>query len=332
MRNLGILASAVLLLFITVAFTAAQSGSNLVHACVNSAGLVRVLLNPDQNCRSDETAVDWGIIGPPGPQGPEGPAGPQGPQGEVGPQGEPGPQGPEGPAGPQGEPGVGLSSLDDLAGVTCDVGAIGEGVVEVEYAVGGQVTLKCVASALFTLTVGKAGSGQGTIDSDPPGISCEPDGGVCAHDFPATTSVTLNATPASGSTFTGWDGACSGSGTCTVMMDQMREVTATFESIPVWLRLQITNYSVAFVTATGRVIVQAPSPAETCQSLQSGGTKICFERPYPPGTTLTLVAQPDFGSSFESWYGVPGCGPNPVCTFTLESTPVFTMATAVFTP
>jgi len=41
--------------------------------------------------------------------------------------------------------------------------------------------------------------------------------------------VTLIATPASGSTFAGWEGeGCSGTGTCTVAMDRAREVTATF--------------------------------------------------------------------------------------------------------
>jgi hypothetical protein len=42
------------------------------------------------------------------------------------------------------------------------------------------------------------------------------------------TSVTLTATPALGSIFSGWSGACSGTGTCTVVITQARSVTATF--------------------------------------------------------------------------------------------------------
>jgi secreted trypsin-like serine protease len=77
-----------------------------------------------------------------------------------------------------------------------------------------------------TLTVVKSGGGSGTVTSNPAGINC---GSDCSASFTNGTSVTLTATPASGSTFAGWEGeGCSGTGTCTVAMDQAREVTATF--------------------------------------------------------------------------------------------------------
>jgi hypothetical protein len=50
-------------------------------------------------------------------------------------------------------------------------------------------------------------NGNGTVTSTPSGIDC---GSVCEAEFDADTPVTLTATPASGSTFTGWSGACSG--------------------------------------------------------------------------------------------------------------------------
>jgi secreted trypsin-like serine protease len=76
-----------------------------------------------------------------------------------------------------------------------------------------------------TLTVGKSGAGSGTVTSSPSGIAC---GSTCAAAFTSGTSVTLSAAPASGSTFAGWSGACSGTGACTVTMDQARTVTAAF--------------------------------------------------------------------------------------------------------
>jgi poly(3-hydroxybutyrate) depolymerase len=72
-----------------------------------------------------------------------------------------------------------------------------------------------------TLTVTK--SGTGTVTSNPAGINC---GSTCSASFATNASVTLTA---SGGTFTGWGGACSGtSTTCTVSMSQARSVTATF--------------------------------------------------------------------------------------------------------
>ena len=76
-----------------------------------------------------------------------------------------------------------------------------------------------------SLTVVKAGTGTGTITSTPAGISC---GTACTTSFAITASVTLVASPASGSTFAGWTGACTGTATCTVAMSAARSVTATF--------------------------------------------------------------------------------------------------------
>ncbi|MCL2184196.1 MAG: hypothetical protein FWB85_12095 [Chitinispirillia bacterium] len=45
------------------------------------------------------------------------------------------------------------------------------------------------------------------------------------------TPVTLTASPNSGYTFTGWEGACTGNGECVVTMTQERTVTARFETV-----------------------------------------------------------------------------------------------------
>jgi hypothetical protein len=84
-----------------------------------------------------------------------------------------------------------------------------------------------VAPAAKTLTVSKTGTGSGSIASSPAGIDC---GSTCAHDFAHGTQVTLTATAASGSSFAGWSGACSGSGGCTLTLDEARSATASFQA------------------------------------------------------------------------------------------------------
>jgi len=79
----------------------------------------------------------------------------------------------------------------------------------------------------MALTVARSGSGSGTITSSPAGISC---GSTCSASFANGANVTLIATPASGSTFAGWSGSCSGTGTCAVSMTAARAVTATFNA------------------------------------------------------------------------------------------------------
>ncbi|MCP5158290.1 MAG: FG-GAP repeat protein [Gammaproteobacteria bacterium] len=78
----------------------------------------------------------------------------------------------------------------------------------------------------YALSVSKTGSG--TVISTPAGIDC---GETCVALLKEDTNVTLTATPASDSTFTGWSGNCAGiASTCTVAMNAAQGVTATFNT------------------------------------------------------------------------------------------------------
>ena len=55
--------------------------------------------------------------------------------------------------------------------------------------------------------------------------SCPTD---CTESYPLGTSVTLTATPTGNARFTGWSGACTGTGPCTVAMTEARAVVAAF--------------------------------------------------------------------------------------------------------
>jgi hypothetical protein len=75
------------------------------------------------------------------------------------------------------------------------------------------------------MTVTKVGAGHGKVTSNVGGINCE---GSCSAIYPKGTTVKLTARPYVGSKFAGWKGVCSGTGTCTVTLNQDRSVTATF--------------------------------------------------------------------------------------------------------
>jgi hypothetical protein len=90
-----------------------------------------------------------------------------------------------------------------------------------------------VSPGAQALTVALMGSGAtGTVTSSPTGISCTLTGGVtggdCNESLPFNTSVTLTATGTGGSSFAGWSGACTGSGSCQLTMSAARSVTAAF--------------------------------------------------------------------------------------------------------
>jgi uncharacterized surface anchored protein len=83
-----------------------------------------------------------------------------------------------------------------------------------------------LAAKKFTLTVQKAGTGSGSVTSDPAGIDC---GSDCSEAYGEGRRVTLTAAEASGSAFGGWSGDCSGTTSpITVTMNANKACTATF--------------------------------------------------------------------------------------------------------
>lgn len=114
----------------------------------------------------------------------------------------------------------------NLTGIPTIAGEYTFGVCAVDSV--GLTTTKCDPSITVypALAVSLAGTGNGTVTSTTAGISC---GATCTAGFASGSSVTLTATPATGSTFTGWSGACSGTGSCVVKMSGNKvAVTATF--------------------------------------------------------------------------------------------------------
>jgi len=104
--------------------------------------------------------------------------------------------------------------------IYCGVVATNSAGTEYEYS-----SNEIVVPWLATLTVTEAGDGTGTVSSTPAGIAC---GVSCDAFFEEGTEVTLTAVADSGSEFTGWSGACSGTGPCVFILGEDAEVVADF--------------------------------------------------------------------------------------------------------
>src|SRR4051794_9275805 len=177
-------------------------------------------------------------------------------------------------------------------------------------------------TALRTLTVTKAGTGSGGVTSAPAGIDC---GGTCSAQFVNGTGVTLSAAAAAGSTFAGWSGeGCSGTATCTVTLDQARNVTATFTTIPV-LPPASHTLTVTKAGAGSGSVTSAPA------AISCGGT---CSASYTSPIGVTLTATPVSGSTFTGWSG--DCSGTGTCVLTMGAdhnvTATFNTVPPVITP
>jgi hypothetical protein len=152
----------------------------------------------------------------------------------------------------------------------------------------------------FALSVTRAGTGSGTVTSSPTGVNC---GSTCSASFSSGTSVTLTAAAASGSTFSGWSGACSGTSTCTVSMTAARSVTATFTSNTSTFALTVSK------AGTGSGTVTSNTGGINCGSTCSANIA--------SGASVTLTAAASSGSSFAGWSGA--CSGTGTCTVSMTA-------------
>ncbi len=155
----------------------------------------------------------------------------------------------------------------------------------------------------YVLTITKAGDGDGTINSDLPGIDC---GSQCKAPYTQNATVTLTATPNETSTFIGWSNQCSGTDpTTTVTLDAAKTCTANFNKLPTYT-LTLTD------SGNGNGTVTIPYTPEdiNCQ----------YEKPEPESclsehavnAEITLTAKPNTDSKFVGWAND--------CTGTADST------------
>jgi hypothetical protein len=150
------------------------------------------------------------------------------------------------------------------------------------------------------LSVIRAGTGTGSVISNPPGINC---GTECTALFDVGATITLTPTPDSRSTFAGLSGCDAVSGeSCTVTIQAATTVTATFE-----LKRFTLTVNRAGVAADQGNVTSAPTGI-------SCGTD-CSES-YTIDTVVTLTASPDL--LFTRWNGCDTVSAT-TCTVTMTS-------------
>ena len=189
-----------------------------------------------------------------------------------------------------------------------DIGKLATGFVrsssERSYAVvnpriGSQGSAVPASPNSFTLTVRLAGTGRGTVINQDSKINC---GTVCSASFDSETMVTLTAVPASGSAFSGWSGCSSSTPTCTVKMNSVQVVAATFiqQSVPVLANFSIIPSTVVGgVSTQGLIMLSGPAPANTTVTLTDNNPH--FAQIPPPGSTTTgsvSIPQGALGATF----------------------------------
>ena len=161
-------------------------------------------------------------------------------------------------------------------------------------------TTSFIVAPPATLSVTLPGTGSGEITSlDPdPGIDCGP---TCQSDFPQGSSVSLQAVADDASTFDGWGGACSGTGTCTLTMNGAQDVTAIF----------------TLVQHTLTVTDLGPGTGVVTSDMGSIDCGVACSDTYDHGTVVTLTATPDAGMTFDSWGGA--CSGTGTCPLTMNA-------------
>ena len=118
-----------------------------------------------------------------------------------------------------------------------------------------SVTAASSVTATFTLlprtlTVNMAGTGTGTVTSNPAGIDCAT---TCSADYNHGTVVSVFAISGTSGAFMGWSGSCAGTGGCSITMNSSRSVTATF--VP---PLSCTTVSTASICTNGSIPANQP--------------------------------------------------------------------------
>ncbi|HEX5376701.1 MAG TPA: hypothetical protein VFW48_11150 [Solirubrobacterales bacterium] len=182
----------------------------------------------------------------------------------------------------------------------CDV-AIGR---ECRVTVDGAEAVSARFTEVKTLSAQKAGEGAGSVTTSPGGIACPMACSSTSALFPTGRSVAVKAASAKGSVFTGWGGACSGTGACAVTLSESKLVTAEFAPLP---KRSLTLNKEGSGAGTVKSLPSTFNCGAPCTSQTAS---------FNQGTVVTLTQTPAKGSVFGGWTGA--CSGTGACVVTLS--------------
>ena len=138
------------------------------------------------------------------------------------------------------------------------------------------------------LTVKKAGTAQGTITSQPAGVSCDNSCNEQIVEFRQGTQVTLSAQLVGDDELAGWGGDCTGTlSSCTLTMGTAKTVTATINRCQGFCPLPATGTTSDLYAVWG-------ASSSAIYAVGAGGTILKFDgtswSTMPSGVTTTLRA------------------------------------------
>jgi hypothetical protein len=160
----------------------------------------------------------------------------------------------------------------------------------------------------FNLTINQIGNGSGSVRKFVGGQV------TTATTFDWGTDVTISPTPATGSTFTGWSGACMGQGqSCVLRMDSNKSTGASFS---------LNTYAVTLLQPSNTAVKIGAIISDP------GNLALCTTAPLhavPHGCKVTITAESSNPTVFGPgpWTGITCSGPaTTACTIASLSGPI----------
>jgi uncharacterized protein (DUF1800 family) len=149
--------------------------------------------------------------------------------------------------------------------------------------------------------------GEGSITSQPSGLSCTT--GTCVAEFDHEATVMLMATTKDGHQFSGWSGACAGTERCVLRMNTKNSVTSSMAVMATFIPIPSPPVALSVtLQGDGEGRVTSDPAGIDCPS-------VACTHDFENGKQVTLLPEPKAGHMFDGWS--EGCTGKEACVVTL---------------